>query len=137
MIKIKKNQTGSILYFAILILGILFSAGVTVTTVLIQRVGMIEEMSYSTAAFYAADAGIEKTLYRWSDINKSDNVFTWEEEPEFQDLASGQSYFLRKDTTRTDEGGNDLLIIISTGSFSPSGGAGEIRRGIQVSRTID
>ena len=137
MIKIKKNQKGSILYFAILILGILFSAGATVTTVLIQRIGMIEEMSYSTAAFYAADAGVEKTLYRWSDIDESDNVFSWGDEPEFENLSEGQKYFLRKDTGRTDDDGNHLLVIISIGSFSPSEDSGEIRRGIQVSRTID
>ena len=137
MIKIKKNQKGSILYFAILILGILFSAGATVTTVLIQRIGMIEEMSYSTAAFYAADAGVEKTLYRWSDIDESDNVFSWGDEPEFENLSEGQKYFLRKDTGQTDDEGNDLLVIISIGSFSPSENSGEIRRGIQVSRTID
>ena len=136
MIKTKKNQKGSILYFSILILGILFSAGITVTTVLIQRIGMIEEMSYSTSAFYAADAGIEKVLYRWNSVEENDSVFDWDSNPEFDNLMDGkQSYFLRKDVR--DDNGEDILVIVSVGSFSQSEGGVEIRRGIQVSRPID
>ena len=138
-----KNQKGSILYFAVLLLGILFSAGITVTTVLIQRIGMIEEMSYSTAAFYAADAGIEKVLYRWSDIEKDDDVFEgWSEEDSttenFDDdyLVDGQEYYLRKDITQNDDG-DDILVVVAIGSFSPSEDAGTIRRGIQVSREYE
>ena len=136
---INKNQKGSILYFAVLLLGILFSAGITVTTVLIQRIGMIEEMSYSTAAFYAADAGIEKVLYRWSDIDEDDEVFeNWSEgsNPEFDSLVDGQKYYLRKEITQNDDG-DDILVVVGIGSFSPSEDAGRIRRGIQVSREYE
>ena len=137
-----KNQKGSILYFAVLLLGILFSAGITVTTVLIQRIGMIEEMSYSTAAFYAADAGIEKVLYRWSDVDEDDDVFEgWSDEgvatETFDDyLVEGQEYYLRKEITQNDEG-DDILVVVAIGSFSPTEEAGRIRRGIQVSREYE
>ncbi len=128
-----KNQKGSMLYFSILILGILFSAGMTVTTILVQRIGMIEVMTYSTSAFYSADAGIEKVLYRWNDIDEDDNVFDWEANPEYTDsLEEGQEYYFRKDID-TD---NDLLIIVSRGSFYSDEDATPIRRGIQVTRPI-
>ncbi len=127
-----KNQKGSILYFAVLLLGILFSAGITVTTVLIQRIGMIEEMSYSTAAFYAADAGIEKILYRWDDVATESNgdVVNWGFNFE-NHLLEGQSYRLRKDDQ------SEGLILVSVGSFSPSEGAVVIRRGIQISLPVE
>lgn len=128
-----KNQKGSMLYFSILILGILFSAGMTVTTILVQRIGMIEVMTYSTSAFYSADAGIEKVLYRWNDIDEDDNVFDWEATPEYTDsLEEGQEYYFRKDI----DADNDLLIIVSRGSFYSDEDATPIRRGIQVTRPI-
>lgn len=134
-----KNQKGSILYFAVLILGMLFSAGAAVTTMLIQRVQMVEEMSYSSAAFYAADAGIEKVLYRWADITDDDEIFDgWSDggNPEFGDgLAPGQEYYLRKEIRENGE--QQVLIVVSVGSFSPFEDAGVVKRGIQVSREYE
>ena len=121
------KQKGSILYFAVLLVGILFSAGAAVTTILIQRIEMIEELSYSTSAFYAADAGIEKVLYRWGDIESGDPIDYTKTHGE--DLSEGQSYTLREDVVTED--GTDMFIIIATGDFK------DIKRGIQVSRPLD
>lgn len=123
----KRNKKGSILYFAVLIVGVLFSAGVAVTTVLIQKIGMIEELSYSTSAFYAADAGIEKVLYRWSDIEGRDPIDY--SKTHGDELLEDQSYELRKDFLVED--GIDKLVIISKGNYRG------VKRGIQISRPID
>ncbi|MGM0438971.1 MAG: hypothetical protein ACQEP3_00845 [Patescibacteria group bacterium] len=126
----KRNKKGSILYFSVLLVGVLFSAGIAVTTVLIQRIGMIEELSYSTSAFYAADAGIEKALYRWSDIVEGEeNEVVIYEEAQGSPLDPEQSYILRKSTTTED--GVNRLVITSVGNYRG------VKRGIQISRPID
>ncbi len=127
MKKSRKNQNGSIIYFAVLLLGILFSAGVTVTTILIQQIGRIERMSYSVSAFYAADAGIEKVLYRWGDIDNESEIINWDD-PYENGLLEGQGYIL----SRRVEG--DDLIVTSVGQFRPREEIEIIRRGIQVTR---
>lgn len=124
---ITKKQKGSILYFAVLLVGVLFSAGGAVTTILIQRIAMIEELSYSTSAFYAADAGIEKVLYRWGSVETGDPIdYT---KTHGDDLSNSQSYVLREDVV--NEGGTDMLVITATGDFKG------VKRGIQVSRPLD
>ncbi len=120
-----KKEKGSILYFAIVILGILFSTGAVMSTILVQRVRMIGNMGYSVAAFYAADSGIEKALYVWEHIEE-DDVLEWDEYYE-ERLEDGQRYIL----TRDERDGR--LVIISSGEYELSDTAG-IRRAIQVSR---
>jgi hypothetical protein len=120
---IKNNKKGSILYFSVLLVGLLFSAGITTTAILVQKISMIEELTYSTSAFYAADAGIEKALYRWNDISETSGAINYNYS--FENLSEDQSYIIR----RSASGGN--LIITSTGSYK------EVRRGIQVSRPIN
>ncbi len=117
---IKKNQKGSILYFSVLLVGLLFSAGITTTTILVQKISMIEDLTYSTSAFYAADAGIEKVLYRWDDIDETSTAINYDHS--FENLSEDQSYSIRRDVS----GGN--LIITTTGEYK------NVSRGIQVSR---
>lgn len=127
MIKNNQNEKGAVIYFAVLLLGILFSAGVTVTTILIQQINRIENMSYSVSAFYAADAGIEKVLYRWGDIGEDTEIINWDTTYDGT-LSEGQKYVLSR---RVEE---EELIIVSVGQFLPHEGVDAIKRGIQITR---
>lgn len=124
----KKNKKGSILYFSVLLVGILFSLGAVITTTLIQRIQMIEELSYSVNAFYAADAGIEKVLYRWNDITNTSTIINYNTE-QGSNLLPEQSYVITKRTDDID--GNPSLIITSSGNFKG------VKRAIQISRPIN
>lgn len=134
---IKKDIKGSILYFTIVILGILFSTGAVMSTILVQRVRMIGDMGYSVSAFYAADAGIEKALYVWEHIEE-DDVLNWDVYYE-NSLEDNQRYVLR----RYEDGGR--LIVVSSGEYLLRSRPDEIssdevpgiRRGIQVSIPIN
>ncbi len=119
-----KKQKGSVIYYAILILGILFSAGLVVSTVLVQRIALIEEMNYSIRSFYAADAGIEMLLYRWGDFDDDDlgeDEVRWDEELG-DNLLEGETFRVRRDEE------NGELVVVSVGKY------GGVARGIEVRR---
>jgi len=110
------------------------------TVILIQRIRMINEMSYSIGAFYAADSGIEKILYRWGDMpeEEGDEVLNWDnpEDLIFTGPGENQHYELRREIR--EENGIDMLIITSVGEFKPGEEWEEgVRRGIQISRPIE
>ncbi len=65
----KKNKSGGgqkgvALYLALLIMAILLSIGLALSVILMGQMRMIKGMGDSVIAFYAADTGIEKALYK-------------------------------------------------------------------------
>ncbi len=58
------NNKGSSLYFAVSIIAIVLGVALGTSSILISQIKMIREMSNSVLAVYAADAGMEKVLYK-------------------------------------------------------------------------
>ena len=58
----KNHQKGISLYFAVLIMGILLSIGLTISVISVGQMRLAKGMGDSVIAFYAADTGIEKVL---------------------------------------------------------------------------
>lgn len=123
---IKNNQKGSIIYFAILILGILLSAGLASTTIFIRQMGVIREMNFSVGALYAADSGIEEVLYRWEDNIENEDIIDWSGHT-MEDGDYIQKYELNKSV-------NGDLLITSVGSYAATAEYSPIKRAIQISR---
>lgn len=63
MKKIFKEEKGISLYFVILIIGILGSATLALSTLLILEIKITRGMGDSVSAFYTADSGIENELF--------------------------------------------------------------------------
>lgn len=125
---IKKDQRGSIFYYSVLIVGILFSSAFVLNVVLIQKIEIIEQLNFSVNAFYSADAGIEKVLSVWTEIkdeaiNEGDEVIEFE--TLFQLGEDGQKYLIREPEA------NETLSVTSVGRFST------VQRGIQVTSPIN
>jgi len=54
---------GTILYFAILILSIIFTISIGLSLIIFGRMKMQREIGYSVIALCAADTGVERALY--------------------------------------------------------------------------
>jgi len=63
----KFSQKGVSLYLAMMIMGILLAIALGISTIFIGQTKMLKEMGNSVIAFYAADAGIEKSLTQRND----------------------------------------------------------------------
>jgi hypothetical protein len=64
IIKKKDNQQGTILLIAVMIMATLLTAALGTGTLVINIINQSASIDYSISAFYAAQAGIEKNLYR-------------------------------------------------------------------------
>ena len=63
----KFSQKGVSLYLALMIMGVLLAIALGMSTIFIGQTKMLKEMGNSVIAFYAADAGIEKSLTQRND----------------------------------------------------------------------
>jgi len=59
----EKNQKGVSLLFIVLITGLILAIALGICAILIQEAKLMSEIGYSILAFYAADNGVEETLY--------------------------------------------------------------------------
>jgi hypothetical protein len=57
------STKGTILYFAILILSVIFAIAMGLSLIIFGQLKMQREIGYSVIALYAADAGVERALY--------------------------------------------------------------------------
>jgi len=57
------NTKGTILYFAILILSVIFTISIGLSLIIFGRMKIEREIGYSVIALYAADTGVERALY--------------------------------------------------------------------------
>lgn len=64
-----KSQQGISVLFAISILSVVLGIGLGISAVLVKQMKTIREVSYSVAAFYAADNGIEEVLLMTSPLD--------------------------------------------------------------------
>jgi len=63
MLKCLNAQKGVSVYLAIIIMFILLGIGLALSTILVGQIIIMREMGHSVVALYAADTGIERTLY--------------------------------------------------------------------------
>ena len=71
MVGRNKNESGTIVLIAVMIMATLLTAALGTGTLVINIVNQSASIDYSISAFYAAEAGIEKNLYR---IRKDDYI---------------------------------------------------------------
>lgn len=104
------RERGVSLYLALTIMAILLAIALGISAILLGQIRMAREMGNSVVAFYAADTGIENSLYN---IKKEDG------DGNFSDivLANGSKY-----TTTAS-----FTVIKSKGDFSG------VNRAIEVS----
>ncbi|OIO47765.1 MAG: hypothetical protein AUJ28_00480 [Parcubacteria group bacterium CG1_02_37_51] len=62
--KLQNNNQGTILLIAVMIMATILAAAMGTGTLVINIINQSASIDYSIAAFYAAEAGIEKNLYR-------------------------------------------------------------------------
>ncbi len=138
MKKIKsKSEKGAIVYFAVLLLGILFGSAAMISTILLQQIIILGDMGFSVNAFYAADSGIEKVLYKSRYIENG--ALIWSDCPSPNDmecsgpygedfLSEDQKYNLKKWIVVEAGEEHDYIYVTSIGDYKG------VRRAIQVSR---
>ncbi len=59
----KESESGVSLIFTLLILGIILATCLGVVNLMLKEIKISSNIGYSVTAYYAAEAGIEKTLY--------------------------------------------------------------------------
>jgi len=62
-VKLIKNQKGASLYLAIVIIGIVSAMALGLNTISFKGIAITKELGRSPIALYAADTGIERTIY--------------------------------------------------------------------------
>ncbi|MDD5144688.1 MAG: hypothetical protein PHW72_01020 [Candidatus Pacebacteria bacterium] len=71
----KEKQKGTSILFAVLVLSLVLSVSFGIANILMFQIKILKEVGHSVAAFYAADAGIEKVLMeRHSPQNLEENL---------------------------------------------------------------
>jgi hypothetical protein len=79
------TEKGTILYFSVLILSILFTLSIGLSLIIFTRMRIQREIGYSVIALSAADTGVERALYA---IYKEGNLAF----SETANLENGASY---------------------------------------------
>jgi hypothetical protein len=102
------STKGTILYFAILILSVIFTIAMSLSLIIFGQLKMQREIGYSVIALCAADTGVERALYAiYKDGNLSFSASTT--------LENGASY-----TVQVSDGslcGAAFFCIKSLGNF--------------------
>lgn len=125
----KKFQKGVSLYFVVITIMVMLSSIMVLSNILYIRTKMIKDAGDSVTAFYAADSGIEKSLYYksqkgltngWSDPNPG---FYSLENDNFEIVTDGIPRYGYKST---------YTIAGTTRQLVGVGVYGKIKRGIIV-----
>ncbi|MBP6891286.1 hypothetical protein KBC01_03070 [Candidatus Parcubacteria bacterium] len=126
----RKFQKGVSLYFVVITVMIMLSSVMVLSNILYIRTKMIKDAGDSVIAFYAADSGIEKSLYYKNIIKKADPDNGWADPssgyylgPSLYSVESDPNYGYKSFFSKA---GNNLRTLISIGKF------GKIKRGIIV-----
>lgn len=103
--KIKNQNQGQVaILLSVLLMSLVLVIGLGLSTLMIQQLKLVGQMGHSVTAFYAANAGAEKCLYR---------IFQEELNCPFTDVAldlDGVSYTVIYTTVPKDK-------IVATGQF--------------------
>lgn len=81
----EKFRKGISLYFTVILLSTVLVISLGLTTILISQMKSLRGIGYSTKAFYAADTGVERALYKGVGGCPEDN-------PCSSTLPNGSSY---------------------------------------------
>ncbi len=127
----RQKQSGSALYFTILITGILLTLAVISTSIFVRQLRAIEDAGESVIALSAADAGIEKILDNWGNEDFFTNEDNWNERHYFKDGDEDISYILRKTDITTAKDQQKVLEIRSIGNYR------ETKRAILITRRTE
>ncbi|MDD5621250.1 MAG: hypothetical protein PHS27_01540 [Candidatus Pacebacteria bacterium] len=128
MFKNINNQKGASIYFALDILAIMMAIVVGISSVIVVQLSNIKEAGDSVVAFYAADTGIERTLWEKRN-NNPDPGFSADFFDE--DLNIVASYYTTVNTSTTDPTCSATYYCIeSIGKYESS----DTRRGIRINR---
>jgi len=92
-----KYKKGIALYLAIVITAIVLAIALGLSAIIWGQLRMIREMGHSVVAFYAADAGIEKVLKKWEDVDEMIDLFH-EEDFDLDNEAVYKLFILKGDT---------------------------------------
>jgi len=105
------STKGTILYFAVLILSVIFTISIGLSLVIFGRMKIQREIGYSVIALYAADTGVEEALYAiYKEGNLSFSTSTT--------LENGASYNVYVATSSTQCGTSvQYYCIKSRGNF--------------------
>lgn len=106
------TSKGISLYFTILILSVLTASLLSLIAISVSQIKVIWTLSDSVSAFYTADTGIERALYR---IRQQDNFF------DFSGNLDSASYQVSIATT------SEETVIKSIGSYKKTKRAIETR----------
>ncbi len=121
------NQKGASIYVALDILAIMMAIVVGISTVIVVQLSNLKEAGDSVVAFYAADAGIERTL--WETKNNGagpGDSFS----DQFETIASYTTTIVATSTPPDTSCVASYYCIRSIGKYESS----DTRRGIQISR---
>jgi len=119
MINNQKSK-GVALYIALMVMGILLALALGISAILLSQTKVIKEMGNSVIAFYAANTGIERTLYEISQGAQIGDEFT-------ETLENGSQYSAKIIALNGDCPAPNYCIK-STGIYK------ETRRAIRISR---
>ena len=81
----KQRERGVALYLAIIIMSVLLSLALAISSIAFNQLRMVRDVGSSVIAFYAAETGVERTLYG---ISRGDQKCSHYEDS----LANGSSY---------------------------------------------
>lgn len=117
-----EKQKGASIYFALDILAIMMAIVVGISTIIVVQLTNIKEAGDSVVAFYAADTGIEATLY--SETESTGEFYN----SDYQLIASYYTTIVSSSTDPTCLAVH--YCIRSIGKYEAS----DTRRGIQINR---
>ncbi len=125
-----EKEKGASIYFALDILAIMMAIVVGISTIIVVQLTNIKEAGDSVVAFYAADTGIERTL--WEDKQGNDLEPGFPGEFLDEDFNVVASYYTTVHTSTTDPLTCSAVYycIESIGKYESS----DTRRGIQINR---
>ncbi|MBZ9578333.1 pilus assembly PilX N-terminal domain-containing protein [Patescibacteria group bacterium] len=128
--KIQNSKKGVSIYLAVMIMFILLAIGLGMSVIIVSQIKMIREMGHSVIAFYAADTGIEKVLYKDEECRRS--------APNCDLLICEADCSRLSDQTFPEEaiGGASYIVTVSNNatSFESVGIYKETKRAIETTR---
>lgn len=117
MINLTKNQKGSTIILALVILAAILGSSVGVASIFVREIRLSSELDNSLIAIMAADAGLEKMLYNVRVLDGT-SVISFS-----ANLPNGASYVTCEDPGTCSD---DPVILTSTGIF------GDVKRTLEA-----
>lgn len=124
-----KKQKGASIYFALDILAIMMAIVVGISSIIIVQLTNIKEAGDSVVAFYAADTGIERTLYGGKMGEDLESGFSGEFYDQDGNIIATYNTFVYTSST-PEICSATYYCIQSIGKYESS----DTRRGIQINR---